>query len=103
MDIKEAQAIVDEHLTKIGYKDIEKTPSQAFLHLVEEVGEVARALLHRETRRSNLYNSTTPKELSEEVADIFWQTLKLAVYLEMDLDSAFSEKLKKNRNKGKTS
>ena len=102
MRIKEAQNLVDEHLTKIGYKEIEKTPCQAFLHLVEEVGEVARALLHHETGRSKMYNKTIPKDLSEEVADIFWQTLKLAIYLDTDLESAFAAKLEKNRNKGKT-
>jgi NTP pyrophosphatase (non-canonical NTP hydrolase) len=99
MEIGEAQKLVYEHLEKIGYTKSETTPTHAFLHLVEEVGEVSRILLHKETKRGNFSNGTTPKDLQDEVADIFWQTLKLASYLEIDLDKAFVEKLEKNRAK----
>jgi NTP pyrophosphatase (non-canonical NTP hydrolase) len=51
MEISEAQDIVREHLEKIGYTRIETTPTHAFLHLIEEVGETARALLYKETER----------------------------------------------------
>ena len=51
MHIKEAQEKVAGHLKEIGYTKIETTPSQAFLHLVEEVGETARTLLYKETNR----------------------------------------------------
>lgn len=101
MEVKEAQKLVKEHLEKIGYTEIETTPTHAFLHLVEEVGEAARAILHKQTDRRSLYVSTEPEELEDEVADIFWQTLKLAYYLDMDLESAFLEKYKKNKAKKK--
>ena len=101
MNIKKAQDLVYEHLVKIGYTKSETTPSQAFLHLVEEVGEVSRILLHQETKRGKFANSTNPGIIEDEVADIFWQTLKLASYLKIDLEQSFINKLEKNRQKGK--
>jgi len=102
MEIKKAQDLVYEHLIKIGYTKSETTPVHAFLHLVEEIGEVSRALLHKETKRGKFSNSTDPGIIEDEVADIFWQTLKLASYLKIDLDKAFVDKLEKNWNKSKT-
>ncbi len=100
MNIKKAQKLVREHLEKIGYTKSETTPTHAFLHLVEEVGEVSRILLHQQTKRGKFKNTTKPKDLNDEVADIFWQTLKLASYLEIDLEQSFIDKLEKNRKKG---
>lgn len=101
MEIEQAQKLVKEHLEKIGYTKIETTPTQAFLHLIEEIGEVARTLLHKETKRNNLSYSTKPSDIEDEVADIFWQTLKLASYLNIDLESAFLKKYEKNKAKPK--
>ena len=100
MNIRKAQDLVYEHLVKIGYTKSETTPVHAFLHLIEEIGEVSRALLHKETKRSK-FISTDPGEIEDEVADIFWQTLKLASYLKIDLERAFINKLEKNRKKSK--
>ena len=71
------------------------------MHLIEEVGEVSRVLLHKETKRGIFTNSTDPGNIEDEVADILWQTLKLASYLDMDLEQAFTKKLEKNKNKAK--
>jgi len=101
MKIKQAQDLVYGHLVKIGYTQSETTPTHAFLHLIEEVGEVARVLLHKETKRGKFKNTTEAGNLEDEVADIFWQTLKLASYLDIDLEKAFINKLEKNRNKSK--
>ncbi len=99
MNIKEAQDSVYEHLVRIGYTKSETTPTHAFLHLVEEVGEVSRVLLYKETKRGEFNNTTDAGNIEDEVADIFWQTLKLASYLNIDLEKAFLNKLEKNRNK----
>jgi len=63
----------------------------------EEIGEVSRVLLHQETKRGKFANTTDPGVIEDEVADIFWQTLKLATYLKIDLEQAFINKLEKNR------
>ena len=99
MDIKQAQKLVQNHLEKIGYNKIETTPTHAFLHLIEETGEVARILLHIETKRNSLPGARMAPDIKDEVADIFWQTLKLASYLDIDLESCFLEKYKKNKQK----
>ena len=99
MQVRQAQKLVYSHLKKIGYTNIETTPTHAFLHLVEEIGEVSRALLHRTTKRNKLPVTTKPTELEDEVADIFWQTLKLASYLKIDLETAFVKKYEKNKAK----
>lgn len=101
MEIKSAQDLVYEHLVKIGYTKSETTPVHAFLHLVEEVWEVSRVLLHKETKRGAFANGSDPGNIEDEVADIFWQTLKLASYLDINLEQAFINKLGKNRNKWK--
>ncbi len=101
MEIKKAQIEVEKFLEKTGYTEIETEPIQAFTHLIEEVGEVARAILWRDTPRGELSHPTEPENLEDEVADIFWQTLKLAIYLDLDLESAFLAKFEKNRNKPK--
>jgi NTP pyrophosphatase (non-canonical NTP hydrolase) len=100
MEIEKSQKLVKEHLEKIGYTKSETTPTHAFLHLVEEVGEVSRTLLHKETKRGEFANTTEAEDINDEVADIFWQTLKVASYLDMDLEEAFKNKLEKNRAKG---
>lgn len=99
MEIREAQDLVYEHLENIGYTESETEPTHAFLHLVEELGEASRALLHKETERGEFANTTDPGIMKEEVADVFWQTLKVASYLDVDLEEAFREVLEKNRNK----
>jgi len=99
VEIKKAQQKVYNHLKKIGYLEIETTSLQAFVHLIEETGEVARTLLHKETKRGSLSYTTKPGNLEDEIADIFWQTLKLASYLEIDLEEAFKSKYKKNLKK----
>jgi NTP pyrophosphatase (non-canonical NTP hydrolase) len=101
MEIKEAQKRVEEHIKKMGYTKIETNHCLAFLHLVEEVGETARSLLHQETNRGEISNTTIPKGLKEEVADIFWQVLKLCYYLGIDLEEEFLEKHRKNMERYK--
>ena len=101
MHVEEAQKIVWEHINKIGYTKIETTPTHVFLHLIEEIGEVSRALLYKETNRASIKNTSEPSNLEDEIADIFWQTLKLASYLDIDLEKSFEKKYQKNLNKSK--
>ncbi|MGM5485421.1 MAG: MazG nucleotide pyrophosphohydrolase domain-containing protein [Nanobdellota archaeon] len=101
MNIKEGQDLVYEHLKEVGYTKSETKPEHAFLHLAEEVGEVSRTMLHKGTKRGDFSNTTDVGNMEDEIADILWQTMKLASYLDIDLEKAFKEKLEKNRNKNK--
>jgi len=64
------------------------------------VGELARCILHIETERKKMNNRTMPSDLNDELADVFWQILKLAFYLGIDLESSFIQKYEKNKQKG---
>jgi len=57
--------------------------------------------LHKETKRGSLAYTTEPSNIEDEVADIFWQTLKLASYLNIDLEECFLKKYEKNKAKNK--
>jgi NTP pyrophosphatase (non-canonical NTP hydrolase) len=99
VSIRQAQKMVIEHLEKIGYTKIETNPTEAYLHLVEEIGELARCLLFLTTERSSMANTTEPKDVEDELADVFWQTLKLASYLNLDMEDCFTKKYDKNMKK----
>jgi len=101
MTINEAQKEVLKHIQTIGYDKIETDSLHVFLHLTEEIGEVARSLLHSRTNRGSLPVNSEPGDLCDEVADVFWQLLKLASYLDIDLEDAFVDKFQKNRDKNK--
>lgn len=68
MEIKEAQKLVRDRLERIGYTKIETTPVHAFLHLIEEIGEAARTLLHEETKRKSLPITTEPSGIEDEIS-----------------------------------
>jgi hypothetical protein len=60
------------------------------------LGELARSLLCYQTKRGKMNLTSIPKDLEEEIADVFWQTLKLCLYLNIDLEEAFKNKYKKH-------
>jgi NTP pyrophosphatase (non-canonical NTP hydrolase) len=101
MNISDAQQQVQEQIKQRGYDKVEDKPSLVMLHLIEEVGETSRAILHKETMRAEAINSRQPKQLEEELADIFWQTIRLANILNIDLETAFMNKFEKNQNRQK--
>jgi NTP pyrophosphatase (non-canonical NTP hydrolase) len=94
MEIKEAQKQSFEILEKINNKNnVEHNPDSMFISLVEEVGEVARELSKKQknTKRGDF----NKKELADELADIISRTLIIAEDNNINMDEAFTEKLKK--------
>ncbi|HWI65742.1 MAG TPA: MazG nucleotide pyrophosphohydrolase domain-containing protein [Symbiobacteriaceae bacterium] len=82
MTLPELQAYVAEKL--VARKLVQPLPNAA-LHLVEEVGEVARAI-----RKGDQAN------LAEELADCLFLLLTTANAAGVDLAEAFAEKEKRN-------
>ncbi len=80
MKISEFQNLIKELYFK---QDRKRGLNGTFIWLVEEIGELARIL------RSNEINI---KNASEELADIIAWTSSLANLLEVDLESAISNK-----------
>jgi len=78
MDIREAQRIIRE---KYYERDSSRGLFSTFTWFVEEVGELAEALLRSDYRG-----------LSEEIADVFAWLLSIANLVNIDLDEAFRRK-----------
>ena len=92
MDILEAQRrIVDwveqRDASIDGYRS---TPETSFVHLTEELGEVARQLTNRRVRQDR-YDEAN---LKEEVVDVILESLILANLLDVELDSEIDNKIK---------
>lgn len=72
-------------------------PSQKLVMLVEEVGELAKAV----RKKAGLKFSATTKqtEIEEELADVLIVLLGLASLLEVDMPAAVAAKEAKNRSR----
>jgi NTP pyrophosphatase (non-canonical NTP hydrolase) len=94
MDIKEAQAKVDEWISQ--FEEGYWPPMNNLARLMEEVGELARELNH-------LYGSKPKRpdepeqELAMELADVLFVLLVIANEQKIDLDSALERVLEKYR------
>ena len=78
MDIREAQEVIRRTYYE---RDKSRGLFSTFTWFVEEVGELAEALL-----KSNY------KALNEEIADVFAWLLSIANLVGVDLDNAFKKK-----------
>ncbi len=95
MTLKEVQAEVDAWIngTRTGYFP----PMLQLARLVEEVGELARVLAHREGK--------TPKpgedagDLEEELGDVLFVLASLANREGVDLEAAFKKVMEKYRRR----
>ena len=90
MNIKDAQAAVDEWIQEHGVRYFNELTNMA--QLTEEVGEVARIIARRYGEQSEKA-SDTEKDLGEELADVVFVVLCLANQTGIDLQKAFDKKL----------
>lgn len=90
MDIKDAQAAVDEWIKEHGVRYFNELTNMA--QLTEEVGEVARIIARRYGEQSEK-ESDKEKDLGEELADVVFVVLCLANQTGIDLQKAFDKKL----------
>jgi len=91
MEIKNAQAEVDQWIKKHGVRYFNELTNMA--QLTEEVGEVARIIARRYGEQSEK-ESDKQKDLGEELADVVFVVLCLANQTGIDLQKAFDKKLK---------
>ncbi len=90
MDIKEIQSRVVKFAQKRAEaKKFKFSPELSYIHLTEELGEVARQLSNKQIR-PELYNE---KNLKEEIVDLILESLILAYICKVDLDKGIKEKL----------
>ncbi len=95
MEIQEAQKIVDQWIKTTGVRYFNELTNMAIL--TEEVGEVAR-IISRKYGEQSFKESDKNKELSDELADVFFVLICLANQTGVDLNEALKKNLdKKNK------
>lgn len=90
--LKEMQLEVDAYIQqfKAGYFP----PMSQMVRLTEEIGELAREIQHVYGNKQKKAEEL-PKEISEELADVFVVLLMMANSLQIDLTEAFEKDMKK--------
>ncbi|OHA00127.1 MAG: hypothetical protein A3C07_00185 [Candidatus Sungbacteria bacterium RIFCSPHIGHO2_02_FULL_47_11] len=88
MEVKDFQEKIVE-CVKAWEKKRKVTPDEKaiFIHLVEEVGELAQQYVNREERKDK-YNE---KELENAIGDILMQLVRLAYSRGLDIENLVSE------------
>lgn len=89
------QAYVQRKIEERGFAD--ETIQQKFMLLVEEVGELAKAIRPLEGIKTSSDSDTL--DLSHEAADVFWLLCCICNGLGVDLDTAIRSKETKNEKR----
>lgn len=90
MDIKDFQNLCAEVVDKIDKKhNIKRNPHFSFTHLIEEVGELAKAVNIPKLRNKELDQNN----LNNEFADVLMQLAILAKMHNVDFESAVKTKI----------
>ena len=93
--IRQLQQYIHEHFRERGFEG--NTPVQECLLLLEEVGELAKAI--RKERGFRIDASSHVGSIQEELADIVWVSVAIANLYEVDLESAFIAKEELNHQR----
>ncbi|MEY3741341.1 MAG: hypothetical protein RL371_241 [Bacteroidota bacterium] len=99
MEIKEAQAKVDQWIQTLGVRYFNELTNMAVL--MEEVGELARIMARRYGEQSEK-ESDKNKDLGDEMADILFVLCCLANQTGIDLDTALVKNLEKKTERDAT-
>ena len=96
MNIKTFQKEVEELFNKISDKREQKhTEEEIFIHLIEEIGEVARQLTNERIRKEKF----DLKNLEEEISDSILFLTYLASLYKIDIESSLKKRCGKAKNK----
>jgi NTP pyrophosphatase (non-canonical NTP hydrolase) len=95
LQIGEYQDLIKRLVVERGF-DKETVP-EVFTLLVEEIGELAKAIRKRNGQKVD--TTRRQHDVEEEVADVFWLLLDLCNRLEIDLGTAFALKEKINASR----
>jgi NTP pyrophosphatase (non-canonical NTP hydrolase) len=93
--LKDYQAYIEKIVKNRGFdKD---TPQDRLVLLVEEVGELAKAI--REKQGLGMAKDTSRTKVSEELADCLLHLLGISNLYDIDLEKAFRNKEEKNKQR----
>ena len=93
MEIKEFQAWLEEWDRKRGWDRVE--PSHTLLHVIEEMGEIARRVLYLEGYKHGKTEEEMHSELSAEIADALTLLVKLAAQFGIDVEESMIANMEK--------
>jgi len=97
MQIREYQAWLQAYDEARGWDRI--SPSHTFLHLIEEIGEIAREVEVLEGYRNGADADHGRAHLAEELADAATFLFKLAYQCDVDLEDALKANMTKAENR----
>ena len=97
MQIREYQAWLQAYDEARGWDRI--SPSHTFLHLIEEIGEIAREVEVLEGYRDGTDPDQSREHLAEELADAATFLYKLAYQCGVDLEDALKSNMTKAENR----
>ncbi|MCF6366731.1 MAG: nucleotide pyrophosphohydrolase [Bacteroidales bacterium] len=92
MTIKQAQKTIDNWIKEVGVRYFNELTNMALL--TEEVGELAR-IIARTYGEQSFKETEKNKDLSEEIADVFFVLICIANQTGIDLTDALQKSLKK--------
>ena len=95
LSLTEYQELIAKLVVERGYD--QETVDQVFTLLVEEVGELAKAI--RKYNGQKVHTDSQTHNVAEELADVFWLIIDLCNRLDVDLAKAFDKKEQKNRSR----
>ncbi|MHB1864666.1 MAG: MazG nucleotide pyrophosphohydrolase domain-containing protein [Candidatus Saccharimonadales bacterium] len=95
LSIRDYQELIKKLVIDRGF-DKETVP-EVFTLLVEEVGELAKAI--RKENGQKIDKQKAQYDIQEELADVFWMLLDLSNRLDIDLGEAFRSKEIKNSSR----
>lgn len=95
MTLEEYQDLIKQLVVERGF-DKETVP-EVFTLLVEEVGELAKAI--RKANGQKIGAHSKQREVAEEAADVFWLLIDICNRLDIDLAEAFAAKEAINRKR----
>jgi NTP pyrophosphatase (non-canonical NTP hydrolase) len=95
INLDDYQQRISKLVLERGYD--KETLSEVFTLLVEEVGELAKAI--RKVNGQKVGSHSKQHEVADEVADIFWLILDLCNRMDINLAEAFEAKELKNQSR----
>lgn len=93
--LNDYQSLMRHLVVELGFD--KETPPDVFMLLVEEIGELAKAM--RKAHGLKVDSASRTHNLSEEAADVFWLLIHLCNGLNINLEEAFRAKEAKNRKR----
>jgi NTP pyrophosphatase (non-canonical NTP hydrolase) len=95
LKLSDYQKLISQLVIDRGFDN--ETVPEVFTLLVEEVGELAKAI--RKANGQKVDPESKKHEVEEEAADVFWLLLDICNRLDIDLGKAFKNKEIKNQQR----